>query len=85
MEAIREETRPTARHSGFDRLPIAGRWRQGKGKRVLRDRNPYSGEVLLETPQASRDDLDAAYAGAVGAGRARGSACSGARAGASAT
>jgi hypothetical protein len=55
-------------YSGFDRMPIAGEWRQGGSNRTLDDRNPYSGETLLSIRQASRDDLEAAYAGAAKAG-----------------
>jgi len=41
--------------------PLRGSWRRGSGKGINRDRNPYSGEVLVEIPQADRGDLDAAY------------------------
>jgi aldehyde dehydrogenase (NAD+) len=51
-------------YADFDTLPIAGRWRKGRSDKVNRDLNPYTGEVLVEIPQASRDDLDEAYAGA---------------------
>lgn len=72
LERTVTESRPrpeaTARtpepYTGFDCMPIAGEWRQGGSDRTLDDRNPYSGETLLSLRQASRDDLDAAYAGA---------------------
>ncbi len=54
-------------YGGFDTMPIAGEWRPGNAGRRLTDRNPYTGETLLEIPQASTDDLDAAYAAAVNA------------------
>lgn len=50
---------------GFDQLPINGKWRHGKGAKVLRDLNPYSGEVIVEISHANRDDMDEAYRGAV--------------------
>jgi aldehyde dehydrogenase (NAD+) len=50
-------------YADFDRLPIAGAWRRGK-MHALKNRNPYTNEVLLEIPQADRDDLDDAYAAA---------------------
>ncbi len=55
---------PPEPYSGFDLQPLAGAWRRGGGKGVNRDRNPYTGEILVEIPQASREDLDAAYAAA---------------------
>ena len=51
-------------YSGFDLLPLAGEWRRGKGKKPNRDLDPYSGEVLVEIPQASREDMDLAFAAA---------------------
>lgn len=61
-------SKPAARapqpYSGLDRMPIAGEWLQGASSRMLDDRNPYTGETLLSIRQASRDDLDSAYAGA---------------------
>ncbi len=50
--------------SGFESLPLAGQWRIGRGKRPNRDIDPYSGEVLVEIPQASLEDMDGAYAAA---------------------
>lgn len=54
-------------YGGFDTMPIAGEWRPGNAGRHLTDRNPYTGETLLEIPQAGTDDLDAAYAAALNA------------------
>src|SRR5436190_17032007 len=53
-----------APYTGFDRLPIGGVWRPGKGQRSLPDHNPYTGEVILEIQEGDRRDLDAAYASA---------------------
>ena len=39
-------------YGGFDTMPIAGEWRPGNAGRHLTDRNPYTGETLLEIPQA---------------------------------
>ncbi|SDA15595.1 aldehyde dehydrogenase (NAD+) [Nitrosospira sp. Nsp18] len=52
------------RYIGFDQLPINGKWRHGKGAKVLRDLNPYNGDTLVEIPHANRDDMDEAYSGA---------------------
>jgi aldehyde dehydrogenase (NAD+) len=48
---------------GFDRLPIRGEWRQGK-RPALRNYDPYTGELIIEIPQADRNDLDDAYTAA---------------------
>jgi aldehyde dehydrogenase (NAD+) len=48
---------------GFDRLPIGGEWRQGK-RSALRNSDPYTGKVIIEIPQADRNDLDDAYTAA---------------------
>ena len=47
-------------YGGFDRLPIGGEWRIGR-MRALRDHNPFTGDLILEIPQADRHDLDQAY------------------------
>ncbi len=54
----------TEPYSGFDQLFIAGRWRKGRSDRTNQDLNPWTGETLTEIPQATRDDLDEAYASA---------------------
>ncbi len=51
-------------YTNFDKLPINGQWRQGKGTKILRDLNPYDDSVLAEIPHANLDDLDEAYRGA---------------------
>lgn len=50
-----------ARYEGFSRMPIAGSWRQGRSGTVAADHDPYSGETLLEIPQAGVRDVDEAY------------------------
>lgn len=62
--------RKEQRYSGFDRQFIGGAWRAGKGDGRLANRNPYSGEVLVEIPHANERDVDAAHAAAVKAQRA---------------
>jgi aldehyde dehydrogenase (NAD+) len=54
----------TQPYSGFDQVFIGGRWRKGGSDRANQDLNPWTGEILTEIPQASRDDLDEAYASA---------------------
>ena len=51
-------------YTGFHLQPINGQWRPGKATKVLRDTNPYNGEVLAEIQQASRDDMEEAHSGA---------------------
>jgi aldehyde dehydrogenase (NAD+) len=51
-------------YAGLDLMPIAGAWRRGDSQHALEDRNPYTGEIILEIPQAGRDDMDRAYAAA---------------------
>ncbi|KAF1054487.1 MAG: 4-hydroxybenzaldehyde dehydrogenase (NADP(+)) [Stenotrophomonas maltophilia] len=48
-------------YTDFHLQPLAGEWRAGGTGKLLRDSNPYDGSLLVEIPQASRDDLDAAY------------------------
>lgn len=67
-------------YSNFDRLPINGQWRHGKGAKVLRDLNPYDGSTLVEIPHANREDMDEAYRGAVRAQQAWSALIPGARA-----
>ncbi|HEU4698438.1 MAG TPA: aldehyde dehydrogenase family protein [Gemmatimonadales bacterium] len=49
-------------YADFDTLPLDGTWRRGRAPTRNQDRDPYTGDVLVEIPQASRDDLDLAYA-----------------------
>lgn len=60
MEQNGNEKSPP-RYQGFDQLPINGKWRHGKGTKVLRDLNPYNGDTLVEIPHAMREDMDEAY------------------------
>ncbi|PWU25866.1 aldehyde dehydrogenase [Pseudomonas sp. RW407] len=48
-------------YTDFHLQPLAGEWRTGSTGKPLRDSNPYDGSLLAEIPQASREDLDAAY------------------------
>jgi aldehyde dehydrogenase (NAD+) len=59
--APEEAPRP---YTPWDVLPIGGRWRQGRAGKRAADRDPYSGETLLELPLASASDVDEAYRGA---------------------
>lgn len=45
----------------MDLLPIGGSWRHGRAGTRCADHNPYTGETLIEIPEASRADLDEAY------------------------
>jgi len=58
------ESGMTTRYGGFDRMPIAGTWRSGSAGTILTDRDPWSGEVLVEISQANVADMDEAYASA---------------------
>src|ERR1700712_1313963 len=51
-------------YGGFDRLPIAETWREGRSGNILPDRDPYSGSVLVQIPQGNYEDLNAAFEGA---------------------
>ncbi|RFU22699.1 aldehyde dehydrogenase family protein [Geodermatophilus marinus] len=53
-----------ARYDGFDRMPLAGTWREGGSERTATDTDPYTGETLTEIRLADAADLDAAYAAA---------------------
>jgi len=53
-----------ARYDRFDRMPIAGEWREGSAEGSKSDRDPYTGETLLEIRQANAEDVDQAYAAA---------------------
>jgi len=50
-----------APYSGFDKQFLDGQWRPGRSDKTQSDRDPYTGETLLEIASASRDDVDAAY------------------------
>ncbi|MET3289785.1 UNVERIFIED_CONTAM: acyl-CoA reductase-like NAD-dependent aldehyde dehydrogenase [Brevibacillus sp. OAP136] len=48
----------------FTKQFIGGEWRTGRSSSSIKDINPYSGELLLTVPGASREDLNDAYAAA---------------------
>ncbi|MGQ9425565.1 aldehyde dehydrogenase family protein [Gilvimarinus sp. F26214L] len=50
-----------AEYGDFSCQFIGGEWRSGNSQRLTKNRNPYTNEVLVEIPNANRDDLDAAY------------------------
>lgn len=54
----------------FDVMPIAGTLREGRSGTRASDRDPYTGEVLVEIPLASKQDVDDAYRGARSAQKA---------------
>ena len=54
----------------YDKQFIGGVWREGRGRRVLEDRDPYTGEVLCRYRSAGPEDLDDAYAAARAAQKA---------------
>jgi len=70
MAANSGAPRNEKRFSGFDCQFINGEWRSGGGEGRLADRNPYSGELLIEIPHANESDVDKAHAAAVSAQRA---------------
>jgi aldehyde dehydrogenase (NAD+) len=49
-------------YAGFEQQWIAGRNRPGRSKGRLSDRNPYTGEVIVEIAHADLQDLEDAYA-----------------------
>lgn len=48
----------------YDKQYINGEWREGRGSRILENRNPYTGELLYTYRSASPEDVDDAYAAA---------------------
>jgi aldehyde dehydrogenase (NAD+) len=46
-------------YAEFDRFPIGSEWRRGK-MHPLKNYDPYTNEVIVEIPQADRDDAYAA-------------------------
>ncbi|MCU1261043.1 MAG: aldehyde dehydrogenase [Bryobacterales bacterium] len=51
----------SGRYSGFDSMPIAGQWRQGRSQKRIQDVDPYRGDVLASITGATADDVDEAY------------------------
>jgi aldehyde dehydrogenase (NAD+) len=60
MSSVAADTR----YQGFDTMPLGGSWRPGRAGDVRPDVDPWSGETLVEIPQADRSDLDDAFAAA---------------------
>lgn len=54
-------TRPPEAYTGFDTMPVAGRWRSGSSRETATDTDPYTGQTLTEIGLASAEDLDSAY------------------------
>lgn len=63
-----QHSAPT-RYTGFDSMPIAGRWREGRSQRRIEDVDPYRGDILVSITGASADDVSEAYDGAAVAQR----------------
>ncbi len=57
-------TQQPAPYSLSERQYINGVWTSGRSSRTLEDRDPFTGEQLLEMPLASTADIDDAYAAA---------------------
>lgn len=51
----------------YDKQYIGGEWREGRGSRIMEDRNPYTGELLYTYRSAGKEDVDDAYAAAAAA------------------
>jgi aldehyde dehydrogenase (NAD+) len=51
----------TCKYEGFDRMPIGRQWRAGQSGKTLTDRDPWTGKVVAEVPQADLRDVDEAY------------------------
>lgn len=64
----------------FEAQYIAGEWRPGNGAHVIRNINPYNGELLCELRAADVSDVDAAYRAAAEAQKAWAATPPGARA-----
>ena len=61
--ALQEQARGTSPtpYEEFDSILVDGTWRRGGGDRVVEDRDPYTGDVLVRIPSAGERDLDEAY------------------------
>ncbi|MCB5206811.1 aldehyde dehydrogenase family protein [Methylovorus mays] len=62
------------RYEGFADQYISGHWRTGRLGTVRMDTDPYTGETLVEIPNANASDLDEAYRAAEQAQRQWGTA-----------
>ncbi len=54
----------------YDKLYVNGQWIEGTGESMLKNFDPYTGEVLYEYRSASKEDVDAAYQAAKNASKA---------------
>src|SRR4051812_36730987 len=67
MQSMTNERKPAdggggpARYDGFDAMPIAGRWREGRTGKRRADHDPWTGETLVEITLADERDVDEAY------------------------
>jgi aldehyde dehydrogenase (NAD+) len=62
MASLVEKPITTPRpYDGFEKQFITGVWRAGRAANLLKDMNPYTGEVLVEMLSANQSDLDEAY------------------------
>ena len=52
---------PPERYSGFEGMPIGGKWRKGRSGKSAPDLDPWTGETLVEIVLADEKDLDDAY------------------------
>lgn len=59
----------TTQAPAFDTMPIAGEWRRGRADSVTTDRDPYTGETIVEITNATTDDVDDAFGAAADAQR----------------
>jgi aldehyde dehydrogenase (NAD+) len=55
-----ESSAPEA-YEDLELMPIAGNWREGRSGKTRDDRNPFTGETLLTSKLADRQDVDEAY------------------------
>jgi len=51
----------SAPYTGFERMPIAGKWRSGKSREIYPDTDQYTGDVLTRIPLANDQDVDEAF------------------------
>jgi hypothetical protein len=47
--------------SDWSSLYVAGRWISRENRHVIKDQNPYTGEVIAEVPTATAEDVDLAF------------------------
>ena len=48
-------------YAGFNHMLIGGNWRAGRGNKLVEDRHPYTGELIVGIPSADERDLDDAF------------------------